>query len=223
MNPRQHHLVKARLREQMHLARHSGEFARLHRAARIGNDAERAEILTAVLDLQERTRTVRHRAERDILEYARLHDVRDRADHARVLLQRRLHIVDDLRALLRPDHHAHARERTDLLRRDLRIAARNRNAGVGVRARRTADQLTRLSIAQMRHRARIDDVDLRRLLERHDLIAARAEQSLHRLRLELIHLAAERHECSPQAAPPLQIFSYCITNQRPGNKFFSQN
>ena len=211
MDARQHHLVKSRLRQQTHLACDRRELARLHGAARVWDDAERAEILAAVLDLQERARTMRHSVQRDILKDARLHDIRNCPRHPRIRTQGCLHIVHDARALLRPDHHPHPFECTDLLGRDLRVAARHRNAGSGIRTRCAADQLARLAVAQMRHRARIDNVHIRRRLKRHNLIAACAEQPLHRLRLELVHLAAERHKRSPHIAPPPQIFSYSTT------------
>ena len=200
MDARQHHLAKPRRREFLHLAFHRRERARLHRPARIGDDAERAEILAAVLDLEKGTRAVRYAVQWDVLKGSRLHHIRDLLHHA-VRAKRLLHIVHDARALLRPDHDAHTFERTHLGGRDLRIAARHSDARRRIGARRTADDLAGLAVAQMRHRARIDDIDVRPLLERHDLIAARTEQPLHRLRLELIHLTSERHKCYLQLMP----------------------
>ena len=185
------------------LAPHGGELTRFDRATRIGDDAERAEILTAVLDLEKCTRALRHVRERDILERPRLHDVRDLPRDAALRAHCLLHIVDDLRALLRPDDDAHALERTDFIRRDLRIAAADSDAGARVRPCRAADDPARLAVAQMRHRAGIDNIDVRTFLERHDIVAARAEQPLHGFRFKLIDLAAERHECNcAQDAPP---------------------
>ena len=200
VNPRQHHLAKPRRREFLHLARHRRERTRLHRPACIGDNAERAEILATILDLEKGTRAVRHAVQGDVLKGTRLHHIRDLLHHT-VRAKRLLHIVHDARALLRPDHDAHAFERTHLGGRDLRIAARHSDARRRIGARRTADDLAGLAVAQMRHRARIDDIDVRPLLERHDLIAARTEQPLHRLRLELIHLTAERHKCCLQLMP----------------------
>ena len=144
---------------------------------------------------------MRQCVQRDVLKDTRLRDVRDRTDRPRIRAQRILHIVHNTRTLLRPEHHAHPFERTDLLGRDLRVAARHRNARRRIRPRRAADQLTRLAVAQMRHRARIDDIDIRPLLERHHLVAPCAKQPLHRLRLELVHLAPKRHKCSLQLMP----------------------
>ena len=145
---------------------------------------------------------MRHAVQGDVLKGTRLHHICDLLHHA-VRAKRLLHIVHDARALLRTDHDAHAFERTHLGGRDLRIAARHSDARRRIRARRTADDLAGLAVAQMRHRARIDDIDVRPLLERHDLIAARTEQPLHRLRLELIHLTAERHKCCAHRTPPV--------------------
>ena len=182
---------------------HGGELTRFDRTARIGDDAERAEILTAVLDLEKCTRALRHVRERDILERPRLHDVRDLPRDTALRAHCLLHIVDDLCAFLRPDDDAHALECANLLWRNLRIAAADRDTGARIRPCRAADDLARLAVAQMRHRAGIDDIDICGFLERHDIVAARAEQPLHGFRFKLIDLAAERHECNcAQDAPP---------------------
>ena len=145
---------------------------------------------------------MRYAVQGDVLKGTRLHHICDLLHHA-VRAKRLLHIVHDARALLRTDHDAHPRKSTHLGGRDLRIAARHSDARRRIRARRTADDLAGLAVAQMRHRACIDDIDVRPLLERHDLIAARTKQPLHRLRLELIHLTAERHKCCAHRTPPV--------------------
>ena len=124
----------------------------------------------------------------------RLHDVADAIEDA-ILSQRALDIVDDLRALLRTEHDAYALDGLDLLRRDLRVAAADRDDGALVLAMRAADDLAALAVAEARDRAGIDNVDIGPLLKRHDRIARALEKPLHRLCLELIDLAPKGGKC----------------------------
>lgn len=170
-----------------------------------GDDAVRAEILAAILDLEEGTRTLGAVVERDVLESLRLHDIGDRALDA-VFLHGLLDVIDDVRALLRAEHDAHAFDGADLVRRDLRIAAADGHDGLRVLAMRAADDLTALAVAETRDGARIDDVNIGARLERHDLIAALLEETLHGLRLKLVDLAAKCGQSNFQL--PKSPFSY---------------
>ena len=63
------------------------------------------------------------------------------------LPQRRLHVLDNPGAFLRADDHAHPFKRTDFLGRHLCIAARDRNTGRRICARRASNELPGFPIA----------------------------------------------------------------------------
>ena len=101
---------------------------------------------------------------------------------------------------------AHALDRADRVGRDLRIAAADGDDRSRIRPMGTADDLTALAVSEARDGTRIDDVDVRRLVKRNNAIAALFEQPFHRLRLELIDLAAKcRKRCLQLPKSP---FSY---------------
>ena len=205
MDARQHDLLEPHGDELLRLAAHVLRQARLDGAARIRDDAVRAEILAAILDFEEGTRTLGTVVERDVLESLRLHDIGDRALDT-VFLHGLLDVIDDVRALLRAEHDAHAFDGLDFIRRDLRIAAADGHDGLRVLAMRAADDLAALAVAEARDGASIDDVDIGARLERHDLIAALLEETLHGLRLKLVDLTAKCGQSNFQL--PKSPFSY---------------
>ena len=194
MDARQHDFAEARAHELFRFFTDMDGLARLHGAARIRDDAVRAEILAAVFNLEERARALGAVVERDVLERMRLHDVRD-ADNLALLPHGLLDVLDDAAALLRAEHDRDALDGLDVLRCDLRIAAADRDDSLGVLAMRAPDDLAALAVAEARDRAGIDDVDIGPLLKRHDRIARALEKPLHRLRLELIDLAPKGGKC----------------------------
>ena len=205
VDARQHDFLESHGDELLRLAAHVLRQARLDGAARVRDDAVRAEILAAVFDLEEGARALRAVVERDVLEGLRLHDVRNRALDA-VFLHGLLDVIDDVSALLRAEHDAHALDGADLVRRDLRVAAADGHDGLRVLAMRAADDLAALAVAEARDGASIDDVDIGARLERHDLIAALLEETLHGLRLKLVDLTAKCGQSNFQL--PKSPFSY---------------
>ena len=206
MDARQHDLLEPHGDELLRLAAHVLRLARLDRAARVRNDAVRAEILTAVLDLEEGARALRAVVERDVLERLCLHDVRDRTLDA-ILVHGLLDVVDDVGALLRAEHDAHALDGPDLLRCNLCVATADSHDGLRVLTVCAADDLAALAVAKARDRARVDDVDVSTCIKRHDFIAALLEEAFHRLCLELIDLTAKCGQSNFQL--PKSPFSNC--------------
>ncbi len=193
VDARQHDLMKPCRCQFFRFPAHTVQRTRAHGPARVGNDAVRAEVFAALLDLQKGPGALRRSEKGNIFERFRIHDIGN-AIHQGRLLPELLHIVHDPRPLLRPKHEPDALDGADFLVRHLRIAARDRYDRIPVHAVRTPYHLPRFPIAETCHGAGIHDVDVRRLGKRHDLIAALLEQPLHRLRFELVDLAAKCHE-----------------------------
>src|SRR3989449_10354661 len=182
---------------------------------RARHDAEGAAVLAAVLDLEKRARAAeRPRPRIDVGEprAAQVPDLdagRPRARPLEDLVQQRgqallVGVADD---------EIHAGLARDLVGARLRPATRDDDARVGIGAARAADRLAVGDLGARRHRARVDDDDVRGGAERHRRKAARLEGRLPPLVVDLVEAApqgregeaAGRHATAafnwPQAAP----------------------
>ena len=213
MDARQDDLAVAGRDELLRFLADVHGLSRLHGATRVRDDAVRAEIFAAVLDFEERARALRVVVERDVLEFASIHDIRDVHDLP-PLGHRLLDVLHDTVALLRAEHDGDTLDAFDVVGRDLRVAAADGDDGIGILAVRAADDLPALAVAEARDGTRIDDVGVGGRVKGADLMARFLEQAFHRLRLELVDLAAERHECDFQW---LQISLFILDDAQRGN------
>ena len=128
-----------------HLIDHGIRLRAAAAAAHVGNNAERAAIVAAVLNLEIRASAIAQRVfNRRGKKIALLENVAD-ADLAVIVRA----IGDQIgnRILVRvPDDPGHAGQSRDFLRRTLRVAAGDDDARVGLRAMDAADGLAKLVV-----------------------------------------------------------------------------
>jgi len=159
-----------------------------HPPAGVGDDAVGAEIVAAVLDLQQRPRPLGKAAGGQLLERARKARVLDVLP-AELFRGGRRQFVQKFRAAVRADEYIHV-ELPDLLRRGLRVAAAYADHRVRIELPRTPDGVARFFVGDRRDGAGVDDVAVADAVEFTQRVAARQKELLHGLRLVLIHLTS---------------------------------
>jgi hypothetical protein len=211
----QHDFRMAGGHEPAQIVQHQfGALAAAH-PSRTRHDAERAPVLAAFLDLQERPGPERPRAQRSRTERGRGGDVGHFDARLRSLprADERLHQFGDAMLVGVADDEVRARGRGGD-RIGLGPAAGDDDARTGMLAARAPHHLAVREIRATRHGAGVDDDDVRatgaaRLrarvparLEWHRLKAARFEPRLHLLRIDLVEAAAQGRERDPSTWGP---------------------
>ena len=164
-----------------------------HPAAGIGDDAVGAEIVAPVLDLQQRPRPRGKPARGQDLKRARL----ARVVHALPFLARGGsfdHVADEGLAAVGADEHVDV-QLADLVRAALGVAAAHADGGGRIQLAHAPDGVAGFLVGNGCDGAGIDDIAVADLVKAAEGMPALHQQLLHRLRLVLVDLAAQRVTC----------------------------
>src|SRR5690606_13120168 len=160
-------------------------------AARQRDGAERTRVVTAILNLQERTRAVVQGERR--VEGIGGGDVR-REDLRLWLAHKSVEQLHEAEFFRRPENGVDTGNLCNFLRLQLRVAADNRHVRVGGNAPRLTHDLAAFAVGMVGDRARVDDKYVRRLGKFHFPVALLLEHPRNRGGLGEIQLATERIE-----------------------------
>ena len=189
VHARQHHLHDALRRDGAGLLHdlRDGDVAALAAGQRHG--AVGAVVVAAVLDLQEGAGALARRVGRE----EAFHGVNLAGIALRAALAAQQE-PDQLALAVRADHQVHAFDREDLLRLQLRVAARDGDFGAGRGLVELPDEVAALLVGVLGHRAGVDHEDVRVRTGRSLLVARRGELPREGGALREVELAAEGDE-----------------------------
>ena len=196
VDPGEHELGVAGLDQTLGLIEHALGVEAAAGAAREGHDAERATMLAAVLDLQERARPPADPDDRRRVQRGGVGDVGDVDAVGDNLVEQ----VREPRLVPVADDQIDLRHRGDVVRAGLGPASGHDELGAVAHPRRAADHLAVGELGARRDRARVDHHHVRGLVEGHGPKATGLERRLDLLRVHLIEAAPQRRERDGAAA-----------------------
>ena len=165
-------------------------------ASRLRHDAEGARLVAAFLDLHEGPAVVHHLRDRDVEEGSGLRYRGHR--HSRLRRLDRLRLADDLRPVRGAHDQRHARQRRDLFRGSLRIAAGDDDLHARALLVQAPYRLARARIGPSGDAAGIDHIGIRLVAPGHAAPASGLlEERADRLGVVLVQTAAEGMEGHP--------------------------
>ena len=190
MHPREDHLDVSGVDQPAHLIEHARQGTAPRGTARAGNDAERAGLVATLLHLDERPAVLGHLGDRHVQEALRGGDRRHCHDAGAVL-----DAVDELRdpgAVRRPHHQRDPRQRCQLPRRTLGVAAGDHDLRGRVLGVDPPDRLARGGVGPCGDAARIHHVDVGGLVRAGRLAATPfPDEGADRLGVILVQTAPE--------------------------------
>ena len=188
---RQHDLLIPGVGQAAQLLQHARLIAAAHRTAGARNNAVGAAAVAAVLDLDKGAGVLGKLIHGQLFKALALLVGADVDDALLLTVQHLLHVGQNRVTVARAGHNVRLGDLGGLVRERLRVAPCQHGHRAGVLALGTAQPFAALLVAEVRHGAAVDDVDIRTFFIGDNGVAVFLKQLGQRARFILVYLAAQ--------------------------------